>query len=740
MGVARRRQPNGIERQARMADKETKEIGSTGLQQWSGIIAEAYNTALQWPGVATDYNRLWRSDPEVAVGRNVLQAFSSKASASFVLPERDDPPTDDDKRACEFGNQALEDIQGGFTSWLSSCMVRVPFYGWGWWEAPAGVRSQEWKAPDGDDWRSSYNDGLVGFRKLAFRHYKSFYSWEWDEANRRLLGMNQLDVYNPTGGVVLIPKERSLHVIFGDRENPEGLATLEAMWRLERLKYGLEVIFGIGAEHTAGFLSVTSEKEELNEKDHAAIRRAAKAIMAAQEGNYAAWPKGITGDLVDVPFAAGNVILDAIRYYSILKLALLNMQWMAMGTLSSFGSYSSSNDASNFFISLFNAMVAGVIKQADEQIGKRLFEFPTNKAAFPGMTRRPELKSTPVQKDIPLAEMGQFLQSVSAIMSLGDDDLIAIRRKSEFLPEQLPEKPVEMPQAKPKPEESQALAEKKQPGNPTLFTADELRKRVKKAPQDDLPTPEDELAMGEFGLHSGAMLALYIPEEYARKLQAATQAALPDGVNAVEAKEMHITLAYLGEVQQLGNMTRDAVRQIAQRHAKRFKPLKGRVEGAGRFKKEESDDHTNAFWAQPDIPGIQEFRMDLAMNLRQAGVQLGKSYSYTPHITLAYIPKDGPTPSIDLPEDEFEFGEMVLAWSDDVEKFPLSGSHQAELALRPFVVPENEQPTDVLHEADTVYQRASAAVKRFKKWAEENDPEMANILDAKAVEIEPDNG
>ncbi|RJX17529.1 MAG: hypothetical protein C4575_12870 [Desulforudis sp.] len=704
-----------------MADR-FEEIGSSGLQQYAGIIAEAYNKKLEWPEVASEYNRMWRSDSEVAIGRNVLQAFASRVSISFVLPEQEGKPTDDDQRAVEFANQVLSDLDGGITSWLSSCLARVPFYGWGWWAAPACLRKEGWKAPD-DDWRSNYNDGLIGFRRLAFRQYKSFYSWEWDESNRRILGMNQLDVYNPTGGVVLIPKDRSLHIIFGDRENPEGLATLEPMWRLERLKYGLEVILGIGSEHTAGFLNVTSDRAELNSTDHAAIRKAAHAIMSAQEGNYAAWPQGIKGELTDVPFAAGTVILDAIRYYGILKLALLTMQWMALGTMSPYGSYSASNDASNFFISLFNAMVGGIVKQADEQIGKRLFDYPINQAAFPGMTRRPILQATPVQKDIPLAEMGGFLTAVSAIMRFGDDDLIAIRRKSEFLPEQLPEEPAEAPQAEQKPGSTPAQAATEQPGG-------------------DLPTPEDEPGSadpGEMALHSGAMLAFYLPQEYAKKLQQAVKAALPEGAKGIDAKEMHITLAYLGEVQQLGEKTRETVRQITQQIAGVYLPLKGKVEGAGRFKKQEEGDHTNAFWAQPDIPGIQEFRMRLAVALQQAGVKLGNSYSYQPHITLAYLPKEAPTPAFEIPDGEFELGEIVLAWSDDVEAFTLSGSQQAELAQRPFVVPEDELPTDVMHEADTVYDDAAKAVRRFKRWAEENDPEMASILDAKAIEEDADN-
>lgn len=418
-----------------MADNKFSEIGTSGLNVDYGFVSEAYNNKLYWPTCAPLYNRIWRSDPEVTIARTVIEAFASKQDLYFETPQSDAQPTDDDERAVEFGNQVLDDMEDGIATWHAACLSRVLFYGFGWWEVVPGVRSPDWRPPDGDPWRSEYKDNLIGYRRLAFRHYNSFREWDIDDATGRLQGMRQDDPPNPP---VTIPLDRSLHITFGDNDNPEGLATMEALWRLERVKYGLEVVFGIGAEHTAGYLSVKAEKP-LSPDDNAAIKAAARAIMSAQEGNYAAWPDKVTGELIDTPFSAGQVVLDAIRYFGILKLALINMQWMALGTMSPYGSYSAMSDASQFFVSWFNAVTQGIVRQADKQIGRRLFEYPQNKAAFPNMTRRPVLRVSTIDKDIPLAEMASFIQSLSAIMPLGDDDLIAIRKRSGFLPDVLPE-------------------------------------------------------------------------------------------------------------------------------------------------------------------------------------------------------------------------------------------------------------------------------------------------------------
>lgn len=416
-----------------------EEIGTTGLEEWSGWIQEAYRTELQWPGVEAEYSRIWRSDPELTIQRNFYGSWASTLTPRFELPPtsdigEDSETTDDDKAALEFANQVLVDIEDGITAWLVSTVTRTPFYGFGWWEAPPGIRNENWKPPKKDPWRSKYNDGLVGYRRLAFRRYSSFYKWIFDDETDRMIGFKQMTA---TGGFESIPLNRSLHTTFGDSDNPEGLATLESMWRLQRIHQGLEIVFGIGAEHTAGHLSVTVDDEKSFNIDN--IKRAASALMTAQEGNYAAWPHGVSGELIDVPFAAGETILNAIRHYTVLKLALLGMQWVAFSTISGVGSMASMKDASQMAITIFNSIVAGQVQQADQQIGKRLFEYDVNKAAFPNMTRRPVLTVDKLKKDIDLAELGSFATALNAIMPLGDDDFVAIRRASEVLPEALPE-------------------------------------------------------------------------------------------------------------------------------------------------------------------------------------------------------------------------------------------------------------------------------------------------------------
>jgi len=415
-----------------MSDNERKwtEIGTAGLQAYMGYVEEAYHRELHWPGVQPLYSRMRRSDPEMAIVRNVYQALARAVKLEWELP---DDASDDDKRAQEFGEQMLQDIEGGPDGFLSTLISQVPFMGFGWWEVVLGMRSQKWNAPDGDEWKSEYNDNLIGVRRLAWRDHSSFYKWDMDERTGKVRGFIQQDNPNPQ---ITIPLNRSLHIAFGDLQNPEGLSPLEAVWRLERIKYGLEVVQGVGFEHAAGYLDVTVN-ESLTPGDEVNLKRAAKNIMTAQEGNYAAWPKGVVGELKDVNFSAAPSILEAIKYFGILKLMVYNMQWAALSSVTGTGSFAAMTDSSQMFITVFNAMMDGLVAQVDAQLGKRIFTL--NEGAFPGMTKRPKLVCTPIEKQVSLSELATFLDAIQW-MELSEDDLKAIRRKSGVLTETIPEK------------------------------------------------------------------------------------------------------------------------------------------------------------------------------------------------------------------------------------------------------------------------------------------------------------
>jgi len=446
------------------------ELGNEGFDHYMGFISEAYNAELLWPSVQPLYSRIRRSDPEITIIRQIFTALTRQIVLRFELP---DDANDDEKKAKEFGEEALRDIDGGTTEFLETTVSNVPFFGWGWFEVLNGYRDPDWRPPDKNDkWQSQYNDGLVGVRRLAWRDSSSFKEWILDPETCRLLGMIQSGRFGTED--IILPLENSLHVTFGDVNNPEGLTPLEAVWRLERIKYGLEVINGIGFEHAAGYLNVTVDGT-LSEADKTNIKKAARAIMTAQEGNYATWPKGVDGEVKDIPFSAASSLLAAIKYYGILKLSIYNSQWVALSSTTGSGSFSAMQESSSMFMTTYNSMMAGFIRQVDEQVFKKLFEL--NALAWPNMVNRPRLTFSPIKKKVSLDEIGNFISKLDGWI-LGDEDIKAIRERTGILPTAIPE------------EQSIGIKETVKPAN--LSINPENKKRIRSAFEAYVEKAKDE--------------------------------------------------------------------------------------------------------------------------------------------------------------------------------------------------------------------------------------------------------
>lgn len=138
---------------------------------------------------------------------------------------------------------------------------------------------------------------------------------------------------------------------------------------------------------------------------------------------------------------------------------------------------------------------------------------------------------------------------------------------------------------------------------------------------------------------SGIMVALMLPASVAASL------ALPGGLPAAE---LHVTLAYLGDVQDVDDAARflpdllAAVGEVAEEYG----PVEGTVGGVGRFCGDGGDD---PFYASLDAPRLDELRTDLVRELRDAGIEPSSTHGFTPHIALSYVPAGDPPPLPRLP-------------------------------------------------------------------------------------------
>jgi 2'-5' RNA ligase len=202
--------------------------------------------------------------------------------------------------------------------------------------------------------------------------------------------------------------------------------------------------------------------------------------------------------------------------------------------------------------------------------------------------------------------------------------------------------------------------------------------------------------------HTGVMIALYPDTRAARQLSSLEGVTEP-------TEDLHLTLAFLGdstETALASNKARliAAIKQWAREHGS---PLKGTINGVGRFFNTESD-NTNAVYVSPDVPGLPELRQSLVRAVEAAGIDYAQNHGFTPHITVAYVPLDAPTPDI-RPDVPVVFQQVTLAWGDEQMQFPLGLGASAK-ASDPLYANEPADPA-------LVWQRRAA--KLMEQQAEE---------------------
>jgi 2'-5' RNA ligase len=161
--------------------------------------------------------------------------------------------------------------------------------------------------------------------------------------------------------------------------------------------------------------------------------------------------------------------------------------------------------------------------------------------------------------------------------------------------------------------------------------------------------------------HSGLLVSLHLDIATAKKLKLS---------GGEDPKDMHITLCYCGDVNELGdvNVARAivAVNQVVKASA----PLQGTTTKLDGFDATEHSDGKNVVIARVDIPGLFELRQQLADALIAIEVPPRGDFEYTPHITLAYVPVEDALPDVEIPVLPLMFTEVRITIGDQTTDIP----------------------------------------------------------------------
>lgn len=253
-----------------------------------------------------------------------------------------------------------------------------------------------------------------------------------------------------------------------------------------------------------------------------------------------------------------------------------------------------------------------------------------------------------------------------------------------------------------------------QPSNPADITVQAtpvaIEKPVAQLPDNKQveikPDTSKAMKLAAMKMHTGVMIALFIPPEVAMFL-AGVQAFLPMNSTPTLSNEFHITLAYLGDMDTIDTRTTTAITNALYDFSSTMPTLTGRFNGIGRFQAV-GDDGTDALYVSFDCKELQDWRHELIERLRLAGVNMSSEHGFIPHVTLGYIPSNAVTPMISLPLFDMTFGDMWACFGDSRQNFRLQQ-----------VVPIDDFPTET---------EMATEIKRFKTWLKKrNNPDVSRF-------------
>jgi 2'-5' RNA ligase len=171
---------------------------------------------------------------------------------------------------------------------------------------------------------------------------------------------------------------------------------------------------------------------------------------------------------------------------------------------------------------------------------------------------------------------------------------------------------------------------------------------------------------------TGVMIALYPSEAMARELE-----ATGFGEDGIPWEELHVTLAYYGEQDDLPPDAQGRLLQAIASLAGSVPVVYAAINGEARFFGEGQD----AVVLLADSPLLRELREAVVDCVADwAWIYPLNRGRFTPHVTLGYVETGAETPYLSIPRRDVVLDAIGVAWGGQVTLFPLQGLVRANEA------------------------------------------------------------
>lgn len=226
---------------AKPSSTDFMEVGSAGLHQNGGIVADDFLRQLQGKQKYANFREMADNDPVIGGYLNGIEMIVRSVDWSVK------PADENDERAvaeAEFVSGCLTDMSTTWDDTLASILTFL-VYGFSYHEIVYKYRKGYTNDPKT---QSKYNDGRIGWRKLPIRSQDTVQKWEFDK-NGGIQGMWQLDPNAPEKGLVYLPIDKCLLFRTTTKlNNPEGRSILRNAFVPWYYKRRIQEIEAIGIE------------------------------------------------------------------------------------------------------------------------------------------------------------------------------------------------------------------------------------------------------------------------------------------------------------------------------------------------------------------------------------------------------------------------------------------------------------------------------------------------------------
>jgi len=381
------------------------------------------------------YREMKDNDPVIGAALTILEQTIRKASWFVELKEESQLQ----QRAANHLRECTEDMSHTWDDMVSEIVTMFPF-GWAWLELVYKMRKGDVRDPKR---KSKFNDGKVGWRKIALRMQTSFFRWDFDR-DGGIQGM----VQNPAPEFKFhnIPISKSL--LFRtkkDGNNPEGRSLLRNAYRPWFIKKNIEEIEAIGIERDLIGMPVIKPPEnfDIDSKENIGVKAKVQTLLYAlrrdeQDGIFL--PPGWEIEVLGAGRATRRQFdIDKVISRYDKRIAMSTLTQAIMLGADRVGSFAlSRTHVDDFFLVAAQGYLIAVAETINRFAVPELFKRNPEFAGLVADGKNPEFVPGKISAPT-LSEVGEYVKNVSeAGFDLGGEEIAQdLRRIGDFKEPQL---------------------------------------------------------------------------------------------------------------------------------------------------------------------------------------------------------------------------------------------------------------------------------------------------------------